>query len=243
MEKDVFISYKSEEFAEADELRRNFEENGITCWMAPMCIKGGSSYAKEIPAAIRSSKAFVLILSKAAQDSKWVSRELDQAINHDKIVLPFMIENCEISDDFDFYLTNVQRYAAYEDKQSAMDKIIEDTKSYLGISGKASDAKAEEEEITEIVTPEEAPSEEIEAEEPKIEEQEVPDEEGTEEVLVEEPATEELITKKAEEAASEEPGEGLKSRKINLAPDDKRAIIVGAIVAFIFFVWIIVSAI
>ena len=117
--KDVFISYKAEEIEEASWVKSVLESNGISCWMAPSCIPGGSSYAVEIPQAIRQAKVFVLILSSKAQSSQWVSREVDLAINEGKIVLPFMLENCALKDDFNFYLTNVQRYAAYENKLAA----------------------------------------------------------------------------------------------------------------------------
>ena len=50
--KDVFISYKSDEYAQAIWVKDALETNGISCWMAPMSIPGGSSYAKEIPHAI-----------------------------------------------------------------------------------------------------------------------------------------------------------------------------------------------
>lgn len=122
--KDVFISYKSEEFDEAEWVRSTLENNGVSCWMAPSCIPGGSNYAVEIPQAIRNCKVFVLILSEKSQHSKWVPRELDQAINESKIVLPFMLENCALKDDFNFYLTNVQRYAAYESKTAAFENML-----------------------------------------------------------------------------------------------------------------------
>jgi Leucine-rich repeat (LRR) protein len=131
--KEVFISYKSEEFNDADFVRKSLEDAGISCWMAPNSITGGSSYAQEIPQAIRNCKVFVLILSENAQKSKWVPRELDQAINDGKTILPFMIENCALKDDFSFYLTNVQRYAAYENKERALNKMISEIKSILGI--------------------------------------------------------------------------------------------------------------
>ena len=131
--KDVFISYKAEELNEAGWVRNALESCGISCWMAPDSIVGGTSYAQEIPAAIRGCKVFVLILSERAQTSKWVPRELDQAINENKIIMPFMLENCPLRDDFSFYLTNVQRYYAYEDKMSAMEKMA---KEILGILGK-----------------------------------------------------------------------------------------------------------
>lgn len=130
--KDVFISYKAEEFDDANWVKCTLENNGISCWMAPASIPGGSSYASEIPQAIRSCKVFVLLLSEKSQQSKWVPRELDQAINENKIVMPFMLENCALKDDFNFYLTNVQRYAAYESKAKAIEKMIQEIKSVLG---------------------------------------------------------------------------------------------------------------
>ncbi len=70
--KDVFISYKAEEFDEANWVRGTLEHNGISCWMAPASIMGGSSYAEEIPKAIRECRVFVLLLSEKSQRSKWV---------------------------------------------------------------------------------------------------------------------------------------------------------------------------
>ena len=132
-QKNVFISYKTEEFDQALWVKNALEQNGISCWMAPMCIQGGSSYAEEIPAAIRQCKAFVLILSEKAQESKWVPRELDQAINGNKVVLPFMLEECPLKDDFSFYLTNVQRYEAFRDMDGTLAQLIRDLQALLGI--------------------------------------------------------------------------------------------------------------
>ena len=93
---DVFISYKAEEFNDANWIRTVLETNGLSCWMAPASIPGGSSYAAEIPKAIRAAKVFVLVLSEKCQLSRWVPRELDQAINEGKTILPFMLENCQL---------------------------------------------------------------------------------------------------------------------------------------------------
>ena len=97
-----------------------------------MCISGGASYATEIPHAIKNCKILVLILSKNAQESKWVPRELDQAINSDKLIMPFALDDCPLKSDFEFYLSNVQRYSAYLDKEATMAKMLEDIKNYLG---------------------------------------------------------------------------------------------------------------
>lgn len=154
--KDVFISYKAEEIEEASWVKSVLESNGISCWMAPACIPGGSSYAVEIPQAIREAKVFVLILSSKAQSSRWVSREVDLAINEGKIVLPFMLENCALKDDFNFYLTNVQRYAAYENKLAAAEKMINEIKAIIGDN--TSENEIEETPIEEPITIKDVPT-------------------------------------------------------------------------------------
>ena len=128
---DVFISYKAEEIDEAVWVKSVLEHNGVSCWMAPASIPGGSSYASAIPRAIREAKVMVLILSARAQDSPWISREVDLALGERKVVLPFMLENCALKDDFNFYLTNVQRYTAYENKVAAMEKMLRELKALL----------------------------------------------------------------------------------------------------------------
>ena len=122
--KEVFISYSSVDLTQANTVRTVLEKNGLSCWMAPRDIPGGSNYTKEIPIAIRNCKVFVLILSENAQSSHWVLKELDSAVNSGKVILPFMLEDCALNDEFNFLLTGAQRYAAYQKKAEAMETLI-----------------------------------------------------------------------------------------------------------------------
>lgn len=122
--KEVFISYSTIDTAQAETVRNVLEKNGLSCWMAPRDIPGGSNYTKEIPIAIRNCKVFVLILSKNAQSSHWVLKELDSAVNCAKVILPFMLEDCILNDEFNFLLTGAQRYAAYQKTAEAMETLI-----------------------------------------------------------------------------------------------------------------------
>ena len=122
----VFISYKVEDSDDAVWVKETLESNGIQCWMAPDSIPGGSSYATEIENAIMNCTAFVLVLSERAQNSKWVSKEVDRAINYGKRVMPFTLDNSPLTGDFAFYLSNVQRYDATTDKLAATQTMIED---------------------------------------------------------------------------------------------------------------------
>ena len=120
----VFISYSTKDQNQAETVRSILEKNGILCWMAPRDIPGGSNYTREIPIAIRSCQVFVLILSQNAQNSPWVLKELDSAVNCGKVILPFMLEDCQLNDEFNFLLTGAQRYAAYQKKMEAMETLI-----------------------------------------------------------------------------------------------------------------------
>jgi len=122
--KEIFISYSSIDLPQAETVRNVLEKNGLSCWMAPRDIPGGSNYTKEIPIAIRNCKVFVLILSDSAQNSHWVLKELDSAVNCGKVILPFMLEDCALNDEFNFLLTGAQRYSAYQKKAEAMETLI-----------------------------------------------------------------------------------------------------------------------
>ena len=133
--KEVFISYSSVDLVSAETVRNVLEKNGLSCWMAPRDIPGGSNYTKEIPGAIRNCKAFVLILSENAQSSHWVLKELDSAVNCGKVILPFMVEDCTLNDEFNFLLTGAQRYAAYQKKAEALEILIGRIRNILDTSG------------------------------------------------------------------------------------------------------------
>ncbi len=140
--KEVFISYSSIDMTSAETVRNVLEKNGLSCWMAPRDIPGGSNYTKEIPGAIRGCKAFVLILSENAQNSHWVLKELDSAVNCGKVILPFMVEDCALNDEFNFLLTGAQRYAAYQKKAEALEILIGRIRNILDTSGSCSPEEA-----------------------------------------------------------------------------------------------------
>ncbi len=131
MKKDVFISYSSKEADAANMVRAALEKNGIGVWMAPESIPGGSDYVKEIPAAIRECEVFILMLSDTAQQSIWISSELERAFKSEKIILPFAIENCDLNDDFDFLLSRCQRILAYEGENAAIETLVRRVKTIL----------------------------------------------------------------------------------------------------------------
>lgn len=107
---DVFISYSRKDQEKAEEIRIILEDNGIMCWFAPDDIHGNRKFTKEIPQAIRSSKAFLLLLSENSQESKWVERELGEADAGNVPIYSFFLEDCKLNDQFNFVLRFNQHY-------------------------------------------------------------------------------------------------------------------------------------
>ena len=130
--KEIFISYRSTEEVYARWVKEFLEVNGISCWMAPECIPGGSNYAREIPTAISNCKIMVIILSSEAQNSIWVHKEVSAASKESKIVMPFLIENCRITDEFDTLISSYQRYEAYVNKSNTLSNMLNDICLLLG---------------------------------------------------------------------------------------------------------------
>ena len=119
----VFISYKSEEKKEALQIRSFLEENEIECWMAPESIKAGEDYSKAIEDALNSCDALVLMLSKKSQQSFSIKNEVDIARSKGKIVVPYKIEECKLTNGFDFMLRNFQWVDGF--KKGGQEKLAE----------------------------------------------------------------------------------------------------------------------
>ena len=132
MSKPVFISYSSAEYNEAKQIAKRIEAAGYGYWMAPESIEGGKSYAQQIPQAIHNAKVILVVLSEKAMASKWVAREVDRAINENKRVMPFLIEDAPMTDEFQFYLTNVQSYRGYLDFDAEFSRMLDDLRSFIG---------------------------------------------------------------------------------------------------------------
>ena len=147
----VFISYSSKDAETARMVQRTLVKNGIQCWMAPEDIPSGSNYAREIPQAIRACKVFLLVLSKNAQMSNWVLKELDNAVTWDKVIVPLMLEDFPLNDEFNFLLTGTQRYTAYRKNEESLDMLIKQIWEVTGVEPPAAETAVPENKEEETV--------------------------------------------------------------------------------------------
>lgn len=120
----VFVSYSSQNQTIVNQIVNELIYREIKYWKAPEMIAAGSNYAREIPEAIKNCEYFLLILSKEAQSSIWVEKEIDMAICHRKQIIPIQIDNVALNDMFKFYLNNVQFIYFPDNPKAAMNIML-----------------------------------------------------------------------------------------------------------------------
>lgn len=104
---DVFISYPHQDKAVADAACAKLEGEGIRCWIAPRDVPPGAEWAAAIVDAIGHCRAMVLIFSSNTNESKQIRREVQQAFDGEKPVVPFRIENVLPEKSLRYYMGSV----------------------------------------------------------------------------------------------------------------------------------------
>lgn len=104
----IFISHSSTDAIKAQEVCKTLEENGMQCFIAPRNIRAGKIYAEEIVEGINQSDAFVLLLSKAADESPHVLRELERACSKKIPVFVYKLEEFPLSKATEYFIMSHQ---------------------------------------------------------------------------------------------------------------------------------------
>ena len=102
---DIFISHSSKDSAIAEIVCAQLEQKGFTCWIAPRNIIPGSEWAASISKAIFDASAVLLIYSENSAQSTQVPKELSLAESRRIFVIPYKIDNAELTGSFEYYLT------------------------------------------------------------------------------------------------------------------------------------------
>lgn len=179
----AFISYSSKNMSSANAILELFKKHNINTWMAPNDIPVGSRYAQVINKALKNCDCLVLLITSDAQNSRWVAKEVERAINYGKIIIPIKLEDIELNDEFDFYLSTDQIIAInkIDDNTEEIKQILSSVKAHTQKHGEDkpftapqpthtdSDAATIEEESSTISVEVTMPNETVEAtEEPTI---------------------------------------------------------------------------
>ena len=96
----IFISYANPDADFAARLAADLRQRGFDIWMAPDSILPGEKWVAAIERGLRESGIFLLVLSPAGIDSKWVSQETQVAImleNEGQMrIYPLRVQRAEV---------------------------------------------------------------------------------------------------------------------------------------------------
>jgi hypothetical protein len=130
----VFISYAEPDRDIADMIYSAMDSKGIRGWAAHRDIAPGLNWPDEISKAITESKILILVLSSNTQKSRFVSMEVTQAEDENKIIIPFCIEEVPLRGGLKLLLGNRHWINAFPKPQEKhLDQLVETVIRHLGI--------------------------------------------------------------------------------------------------------------
>ncbi|MDR0964522.1 MAG: TIR domain-containing protein [Clostridium sp.] len=104
---DVFISHSSKDRPIANAICHMLEANGVRCWIAPRDVPAGIQFGAAITRGIRESAVFLLLFSTDANRSLPVQGEVASAFDMKKYIIPYRLDDVEISDEMYYYISGL----------------------------------------------------------------------------------------------------------------------------------------
>lgn len=130
MSKDIFISYSRRDQEFVSRLADDLNAHVAGVWFDQSTIQPGQKWHDEILEGIRECKAFVLVLSPDAVESRYVREELDKALELGKPIFPVIYRPAKWTDEFASLIKDIQtidlRLGSYTDNfHKLVDGLIE----------------------------------------------------------------------------------------------------------------------
>jgi DNA polymerase III delta prime subunit len=98
----IFISHSTKDDAFVNALRKSLESQGLNAWVDSRQLTAGNELEPEIKKAIEEARAFILVLSVNAFNSKWLLKETKYALEVRKKpgknypVIPLLLESVDM---------------------------------------------------------------------------------------------------------------------------------------------------
>ncbi len=132
---DVFVSYATQDKPIADAIVAKLEAAMIRCWIAPRDIAPGADWPAEIVTAIERSRGMVVVVSQSSIESKQVHREVGSAVNEGLFVIPFRIEDVQLTKNLKFHLQSPHWLDAMTPPLNAhLSRLVDAVLHFLGTS-------------------------------------------------------------------------------------------------------------
>lgn len=92
----IFISYSRKDIDFARKLAGDLETAGYDVWWDITDLRGGDDWVSTLPAAIKSSQYFIIVLTPDSVESEWVRKEYTQALSLRKKIIPILLVPCDV---------------------------------------------------------------------------------------------------------------------------------------------------
>src|SRR5262245_53547681 len=130
MSKDIFISYSRRDQEFVTRLAGDLNAQVAGVWFDQSTIQLGQKWHDEIMEGIRDCKAFILVLSPDAMESRYVREEVNKALELGKTIFPILYRPAKWTGEFESLVNEVQildlRSGSYTDNfQKVVDGLIE----------------------------------------------------------------------------------------------------------------------
>ena len=108
----VFLSYSRSDASTVEQLAQLLAAAGHDAWIDTTGTVGGQDWTEQIMAAIRASRAVVLIISRESMTSQAVRREVQFADRLGVPIIPLLVEPVELPDWYRFHFELLHRIDA-----------------------------------------------------------------------------------------------------------------------------------
>ena len=130
MPKDIFISYSRRDQEFVSRLASDLDAQVAGVWFDQSTIQLGQKWHDEIMEGIRDCRAFILVLSPDAMESRYVREEVNKALELGRTIFPVIYRPAKWTGEFDSLVKDVQtldlRSGSYTDNfQKLVDGLIE----------------------------------------------------------------------------------------------------------------------
>ncbi|RPJ23391.1 MAG: toll/interleukin-1 receptor domain-containing protein [Chloroflexi bacterium] len=130
MSKDIFISYSRRDQEFVTRLASDLDAQVAGVWFDQSTIQAGQKWHDEIMEGIRDCKAFILVLSPDAMESRYVREEVNKALELGKTIFPVIYRPAKWTGEFESLVSDIQtldlRSGSYTDSfHKLVDGLIE----------------------------------------------------------------------------------------------------------------------
>ena len=108
MSKDIFISYSRRDQEFVTRLASDLDAQVAGVWFDQATIQLGQKWHDEIMEGIQECKAFILVLSPDAMESRYVREEVNKALELGKTIFPVIYRPARWKDEFETLVREVQ---------------------------------------------------------------------------------------------------------------------------------------